>query len=243
MNDPRIISPTEAIDIGPELLVPTTYTSTVRERQIAELTALSMAAIDATCLLALSVEDRGHKPPDILIAGETTFSGHSSTSELMRDRALDTFGIEKHRIHILGQTPGNNLIHTAKQMKRLSDAVSGDMAEKALVIPLRFHAVRVLDHARQFRLGRLRATTAQDILAAEGVLGDYPELDYLDDFWKRERFIQLLTKFEPNGYILDILAALQGPRLHDVKQTDDGSGYEAIISTARKHSTNSLITN
>lgn len=161
----------------------------------------------------------------IRIAGEHSYGpNRPSTAELMQAKISEnilTNVIEKDRV---------NLINTGKQMQAHAEYMSDC---KLLVVGLDFHLVRVLMHAKAFGLTNIAATSVEEIFTFDKTIQNYPELSAISSIAARERYIRLLTILDRKGHLLDLLAGIQGPRLHDIEKVD--GEFVPIMSTTRKH--------
>lgn len=207
------------------VLTYTTSAERIDHRLELELSALSEAAIDAAVTL-----HQAHPASRLYIAGEHSFGmDYPSTSELMRERAITEFGVDDAVITI-DTDKDTNLINTPQQMERLSQIIP--LGSKIVAVALGFHLSRVLRHAEAYGLS-VDGQAVEKILNNAGTLENYPELNHIGPLARRERVINILSRLNPRGNILDFLANIQGPRLHDVIETGDG-GYETVMSTSRK---------
>lgn len=207
------------------VLTYTTSVEKVEHRLEFELSALSEAAIDAAVSLHRTQPDS-----HLYIAGEHSFGlDYPSTSELMAQRAVAEFGVDYAAITI-DHDKSKNLINTPQQIERLGQIIP--LGSKVVAVALGFHLDRVLRHARAFNFP-MDGVAVEDILESAKALELHPELAHVAPLARRERLINLLSRLNPRGNILNVLADIQGPRLHDVIETGDGE-YETVMSTSRK---------
>jgi hypothetical protein len=219
------LSAEQALQRPVDVVVPVTYSSNLFADG-PRLSSLSRAAIDAAQLVCEELPDAR-----MAIAGERTFDGFATTSELMCDRVVER-GFSADRVTVLGNDrPDYNLIHTARQMRAVSDHMDETGDEHALAVAMDYHGPRVHIHADAFGLSTLQVVSVQSVLWRQGVAGEYPELAHLRPFRQREAPIRMVSRFDPTGRVLDWGAARQGPRLHDVVESD--GKLEPVLSTAR----------
>lgn len=220
----------EIVNPDCRLIAVLTYSSTLTTQEggepQAELTFPSRSAIDA----GIIVYDEAPNSK-IIIAGEHTF-GHQydSTSTLMHDYAVQR-GIPKQDIVVIDGWPDENLLTTPKQVRAIRERYP-NIERPISAVAHGFHLERVLLHARGYKVSMV-GMNVSEILREAGVLDNYPELPYLERLANRERVIRFMSRFDRKGRLLNIAAAIQGPRLHDVIAEEDGS-FKDVVSTSQK---------
>lgn len=212
-----------------KVIFPMPYTS---DMELGGKVVLSSLTQMSVCATLVALED--NPSATVVIAGEHTFGKDlPSTGEIMEEKIVAA-GVNPENVVLLDDEFGGRLDNTPLQVTAFNIWLQQFLGYNPEILTLAhgFHAPRLEVHMGRYGV----LSTYRDIssLLMDADLADtFPELQLLDKFEARERWVRGLSYVDRKGLVTKVATNKLGPHVHNILVGENGE-LEVIDMSAKR---------